>query len=556
MEVRQIIRKIAIKNAHMYGKADPKSVIGKVIAEAPEVKGNMKETMRIIDEICSAVNSLTKEEIDREYASYGFVEVKKIEKREWAIPGVKNENVVTRFSPEPNGYLHIGHAKTLIINKMVADNYNGKFYVKFDDTNPKTCRQEFVDAILNDIEWIGIKPDKILFVSDILDDLEKICEKMILNGSAYACTCTQDEIRKNRALGKECKCRKRNANENIKIWNEMKVSLKEGDAIIRFKGDMKSANSVMRDPTLYRIINAKHYRQGKKYRVYPTYDFENPISDALFGINTVLRSKEFELRADLHRALLRAGGFPEIFYYEYARVAIEGYPVSKRLIRPLIENGFLMGYDDPRLVTIAGLRRRGIPPRAIIEFSLSFGLSKLDVNTDLKKLVAETRKYYDPIAKHYFGVAKPKKMIVKDMGVGMVTVGGREVPYSNNFLISEDDFKIIKKGEMVRLKDLKNVKIEEIVEDTAIAKVCKDQQVLRDVMKIQWVDEKTAIKCTFWLIDRPLINEKKNERSLLEIEGMCESNAALIKEHEVVQFERMGFFILDDKKEMRFIKVD
>ncbi len=566
MSFDNIIRKHAIKNAHDYGRADGKAIVGKVIAEAPDAKKDMKGLMESIGRICEDVNALSKEEVEKEYASYGITEEKRVEKREWRIEGAEQGKVVTRFSPEPNGYIHIGHVKTLIINKKVAEAYNGRFYLKFDDTNPETCRQEYVDAIRKDIEWLGIKPDKVLFVSDVMDKLINTCEGMLKNGHAYVCTCAQEEIKRKRAIGEECACRSRSVEENLSLWERMKTTMKEGEAVVRFKGDMKALNTVMRDPALYRVLEHPHYKIGNKYRVYPTYDFENPISDAIFGINTVLRSKEFELRAELHHALLKAAGLPDILCYEYARVAIDGYPVSKRLIRPHVESGFFMGYDDPRLVTIAGLRRRGIPPKAIEEFSLSFGLSKLEVNTDLKKLIAETRKYYEPIARHYYAVAAPKKLIIDGGDSGVMSIklhpsaemGVRAMPYSGEIFISGSDFDELHELELIRLKDFKNVNVIKIDREKGIAncRVSISQDVIKESKKLQWVDAKTGIKCVLWFVEKPFDGEKKNENSLREVEGVCEAAANKIEIGEVVQFERIGFFILDDKEKMRLIKTD
>lgn len=565
MELHTLIRKIAIKNAYDYGKADMKAVVGKVIAAAPEAKSDMKSLMEKIKNVCDEVNLLKKDQVEREYASYGIVDEKKEEKREWKIEGIQGL-VVTRFAPEPNGYLHIGHAKAMMINYKVAEAHGGQFYVKFDDTNPETCRQEFVDSIINDVNWFGLNPKKILFASDIFDHIVDVCGKFVENGYAYVCTCPQDVIKDKRAKGEECACRLRSANDNATLWEKMKTSMGEGEAVVRLKGDMKSPNTVMRDPALFRVLEAKHYRLGNKYRAYPTYDFENPLSDAIFGITHVLRSKEFELRAELQETILRLAGYKPLWYYEFARLAIDGYPVSKRLIRPHVESGFFLGYDDPRLVTLAGLRRRGIPPQAIAEYVLSFGLSKVEVDTDLKKLFAETRKHYEPLVRHYYAVKEPRKLRIEGIGSGVLSVrlhptnemGTRPMPFSNEVYISEEDFKELHELELVRLKDLRNINIVKIENGkSAECRVAVSQDVVKGSKKLQWVDVRTAVPCTFWLLDKPFSGEKKNDNSLVEIKGMCEVSASKgIAKGEVVQLERMGYFVLDNREKMIFIQTD
>lgn len=559
MEIDELIRKHAVKNAHDYGKADLKSIVGKIIAEQPDVKKDMKTFMQKAKEICAEVNELSKDEIEKEFSSYEY-ETKSEKEREWSIQNAITGQVVTRYSPEPNGYMHIGHAKTVFINEIISEKYNGKQILKFDDTNPKTCEQRFVDSIINDCQWLNAKFDKIVFVSDIMDKIIEYGAKLIDEGKAYVCTCDTETIKRNRINSTECSCRKRTVEENGELWNKMNRDIEEGKAIVRFKGNMKSSNTVMRDPAIFRIIDAVHYKLGTKYRVWPTYDFENPISDSVYGVTHVLRSKEFELRAELHNSILRAVNLKPIVYYEYARLSLEGYPVSKRLIRPYVENGFFTGYDDPRLVTIAGLRRRGIPQHAIKAFTLSFGMSKQEVKTDLKKLIAETRKYYDPIAKRYFGVRNPKMITIEGLDSGHVSVkfhphknmGSRMMRYSEKLYIDENDYNALRKGDTVRLKDLSNIEI--IGNDRA--RLLADQSIKKDMKKIQWVNADDCIKCELWVLDKPFIDGMPNEKSLLKLNFACEKASTQIKEKEVVQFERVGFCIMDNKRKSIFIKTE
>ncbi len=550
---RELILKYALKNAYEFGKANPKAIIGKLIASDPSIKSQIKEIMPQIVEICNEINGYSKDKIEKMMESFTYEENKKNDKRSWKL---EDKQIVTRFSPEPNGYLHIGHAKAILINYKLAQENEGKFIVKFDDTNPENCKEEYVRAILKDIEWLGIKPNEVKFVSEIMDKIHDYGRILIESGNAYVCTCTQEEMRDNRARKKECSCRHRTIEENLKLWNEMNSSMDAGKAVVRFKGDMKSLNTVMRDPVIFRIVDATHYRLGTRYRVWPTYDFENPISDAIFGITHVFRSKEFELRREFHERLLETLGFKSIKYYEFARLDLEGYPVSKRLIRPHIESGLFSGFDDPRLVTLAGLRERGIPPEAIGEFVLSFGLSKQEVKTDLKKLFAFTRKYYDPRAPRYFAVRDPIRIRVKDLGEGEIEIplhptdssfGKRKIKYGEELFIDKKDFERLKEGNVIRLKELKNV----VYLGENKFEISPDQSIKKEMPKIQWISE--GITGELIVFDTPFIEDKINPTSEIKSTILIEKD--INPDKEIVQFERIGFAKLKDKTSMKYFLI-
>ncbi|PIO06009.1 glutamate--tRNA ligase, partial [Candidatus Micrarchaeota archaeon CG08_land_8_20_14_0_20_59_11] len=298
--MKSIILKYALKNAHDYGKANAGAVAGKVIAEAPEAKKDMKATMKAVAEAVVEVNRMKKAEVEEKLKRYVFAE-KKEEEKGITLESAERGRVVTRFLPEPNGFLHLGHAKAALLSYEAAKEYSGKCLLRFDDTNPEKEETEYVAAIQDDLKWLGLTFSDTRFTSDKLPELYEKAEQLIAQGDAYVCECAQEKIKANREAKKGCKCRERK--DSLVIWKGMQ-KMNEGAAVLRLKGCMDSENTVMRDPTLFRILDAPHYRQGTKYRVWPTYDFEVSISDSLDGITHALRSKEYELRDELYCYIL------------------------------------------------------------------------------------------------------------------------------------------------------------------------------------------------------------------------------------------------------------
>ena len=309
-KLREEIRKIALQNAFEHGgETRDKIILGKILGTKPEFRSKVKEISIDISEIVNNVNQLSSDEQKKEIEEK-FPEIlapkEKIIERE-GLPELKDAEqgkVITRFPPEPNGYPHIGHAKAAIINSEYAKMYGGKFILRMDDTNPEAERMEYHAAIKVGLEWLGIKFDTVKSTSD---DMELFYEKgleLINSDKAYICTCKRDDISKNRRERKECKCRKGDLDKNYKNWEKMQNKFKPGDAIVRFRGDMKADNAVMRDPVLFRIIEGKHYTLGEKYRIWPSYDFAVAMEDSIDGVTHAFRSKEFELREELIDAIL------------------------------------------------------------------------------------------------------------------------------------------------------------------------------------------------------------------------------------------------------------
>ncbi|MFA6036114.1 MAG: glutamate--tRNA ligase, partial [Candidatus Micrarchaeia archaeon] len=508
----------------------------------------------------SVINQMPKAEIEEKLKSYTFAE-KKEEKKGLTLPDAQRGKVVTRFPPEPSGYPHIGHAKAALLDYEAARVYDGKFLLRFDDTNPEKESQAFADAIKEGLAWLGVKWDAETYVSDSIPKLYAYAEKMLEAGDLYVCECKPEEMKANRASGEACACRSRGAKENLALWDRLKQGeVHERKLIVRFKGDMKAVNTVMRDPTMFRIIEKKHYRQGNKYSLWPMYDFDAPIIDSLEGVTHAMRTKEYELRDELYYAILDALGMRKPILVEFARLQIKNAPISKRLITPLIERKEVSGWDDPRLPTLAALRRRGIFPDAIRAFVLSFGLAKTESMPGWGALLAENKKMLDPVAPRYFFVPEPVKLTVKGAPEKEAKLhrhpadekmGFRSMTGGSQLFIAKADADLLKVGEVFRLKDLFNVKVEAVNAGEISGSYAGDAP--GPDKKVQWVNEQGIRASVMVPGDLLLENGEFNPYSMRVDQGLVEPDAAKLEQGDRLQFERYGFCRLDDKKSMRFI---
>lgn len=563
MSLQETIRKHALKNAFDYGKAQPGSVVSKVIAEFPEAKKDMKATMQEISRAVAEINALPKQAIEKELSNYHFEE--KVEKeKELTVPNAEQGKVVTRYPPEPNGWPHIGHAKAFTLSWKIARKYGGKVILRWDDTNPEAEKPEFLEGIREGIKWLGLDWDEEKYCSDYLPQMYELCEKLLKSGDAYACSCSQEKVAAGREKKKRCECGNASPEENKAKWQAMLADAGQGTLIIRLKADMASQNTVMRDPTLFRIIaNTPHHRQGSKYRVWPTYDFQGAVMDSLLGITHPIRSKEYELRDELYVYLLEKLGLRVPQMITISRLALKNAPISKRLLRPLVESGNLWGWDDPRLPTLAGLRRRGILPEAIQKFVLSFGISKVESEPAIDALLVENRKLLEPIAPHYFFVSQPVRLTVKNAPSRQLelhchptnpALGKRQITTQDNFFISggATDAESLQEGETIRLKEAYNVKITRKTASGLEGEYAGEE--IREGKKLQWIAAQEAVAATLVEIGELMQGESFNPNSLKETKGYCEKACLQLKQGAPLQFERVGFAVLDDKKQMRFIK--
>ena len=563
-ELEKEIRKLSLQNAFEHGgETRDKIILGKILGTKPEFRSKVKEISEILSEIVSTVNQLSLKEQEKEIKE-NFPEIlmpkEKIVEREGLpeLKDVQQGKIITRFPPEPNGYPHIGHAKAAIINSEYAKMYGGKFILRMDDTNPEAERMEYHAAIKVGLEWLGIEFDTVKNTSDDMELFYKKGIELISSGKAYVCTCKREKISNNRRERKACKCSTENIEKNNKNWEKMNGKFKPGDAVLRFRGDMKADNAVMRDPVLFRIIEGKHYMLGEKYRIWPSYDMAVAIEDSIDGVTHAFRSKEFELRKELIDAILDALGMRKPVQGFFSRLEFKGMPISKRIIKPLIEEGKVSWYDDPRLPTLEALRRRGIKPEAIRKFIMSLGLTKANTLAPFDALEAFNRKFVDADSIRLFMVNNAKKLRVRNLPVSSVEIpnhpindmGKRTIDVDGNFYISGDDAQDIKDGMQIRLLGLGNVSITkqgldlegEFVEDGNKS----------DVPKIQWVSQKTAHKIKM-IIPKTLFNgDKFNEDSLEELDVYTEPHYLQLKEGEEIQFVRFGYCRKDSQTQAIF----
>jgi len=555
-KIQKTARIYALQNAVQFnGKANPKAVVGKVIAALQKEGFSPKEIIPIISSVTSEVNKMS---LEKQTIELGKIapELLKKEKKERdftlpKLPHAEKGKVITRFPPEPNGYLHIGHAKAAIVDYEYARMYDGRFILRFDDTNPENAHLEFYDAQRHDLKWLGIEWDKEYNTSDNIEKHYKFAEQLIKQGDAYVCTCDTDFIKECRFKGMECDCRHIDYRNSIDVWREMISSSLEG-AILRLKGDMICDNTAMRDPTLFRIIEKEHPIQGDKYRVWPTYDFSGAVEDSISGVTHPFRTKEYELRDECYFKLLDLLNLRKPYLMEFARLSIEGMPVSKRKIKPLIEKGDVLGYDDIRLPTLRGLKKRGILPQAIKQFILKQGISKVESSVDFSLLEAANRKIIDPITKRYFFVRDPIRLVIDnapkkdkkiDFHPGKKKLGSRSIKTGKIFYIQKSDMNKLKVGDIFRLKDLYNVRIKK--KNSQVFGEYIGDKLISDSAKIQWTTD-NYIKLNVFIPHLLYIGEKFNKDSLERVDGIAEEAVTSLKTDEIVQFERFGFVRIEN----------
>jgi glutamyl-tRNA synthetase len=541
----------ALENAIKFnGKANPGAVIGKILSSNQKAKDDMKETSKLVNRLVSDVNKLTLKEQEALFLEMTPSEKKPEKKKRGMFEFLKipeGTEVRSAFPPGPEKYPHIGHAKACLLNYMLAEEYNGEFILRFEDTNPELVKAEFYDIMLENLSWLGVRWAELHYASDHMAEFLKDAETLIKNEKAYMCSCSSEHIKESRMKSVPCKCRKKSAAENLKEWKQF-PDMDEGKAILRLKIDLEHRNSTMRDPAIFRTIKTSHARHGTKYKVWPMYDFQTSVMDGINKITHRMRSKEFEMRNELQRWIQAELGYPETQIYEFARFNMTGVLSSGREIREQIQHGNLLGWDDPSLTTIVALRRRGFLPEAIKNFVVSTGMTKSESTLTWDDLIIQNKRLLDRSSDRYFFVDNPVKISIKKAPNLMVELkkhpeldekGYRKFSTNTDFYISKKDHDEIKDGEVWRLMDCLNFtkKGEEFMFDSVEHEHFKK----RGKKIIHWLpaDEKN-IPVTILMPDKRTV------------EGIAEKDAANVKEGQVIQFERFGFCRLDNKKEMVF----
>ena len=509
--------------------------------------------------------------------------------------------IVTRFPPEPNGYLHVGHAKSILLNSGLADKYNGQFNLRFDDTNPTKEKIEFVESIKKDVEWIGGKfEDRIFYASDYFDRMYEAAITLIKRGKAYVCDLTAEEIREYRGTlkepGKNSPYRDRSIEENLDLFERMKNGeFENGSKVLRAKIDMASPNINMRDPVIYRVARMTHHNTGDKWCVYPMYDFAHPIEDAIEGITHSICTLEFEDHRPLYDWVLIEAGFKKTQedtpkQIEFAKLYLTNVITGKRYIKKLVEDGIVDGWDDPRMVSIAALRRRGFTPESIKMFMELVGVSKSNSSVDyamLEYCIREDLKLKRP---RVMAVLDPIKLVITNYPEGQIEymdvlnnqeneeMGTRKVPFSRELYIDREDFKIeppkkyfrLFPGNEVRLMNAYFVKCEDYITDengNVIEVHCTYDPETKSGNNftgrkvkgtIHWVCADTAVEAKVRLYEN-IVDEAKgvyNEDGTLNLNpnsltvlDKCylEPSVKEAKKGDSFQFLRHGYFCIDTK---------
>ena len=506
----------------------------------------------------------------------------------------KHDSIITRFPPEPNGYLHIGHAKSICLNFGLANEFNGKVNMRFDDTNPLKEDEEYVNSIKEDVKWLGFNWDNLFFASDYFDEMYKRAIVLIKKGKAYVCDLSQEEIRETRGTltepGKESPYRNRSVEENLDLFERMKNGeFKDGEKVLRAKIDMSSPNLNFRDPVIYRISHSTHHNTGDKWCIYPMYSFAHPLEDAIEGITHSICTLEFEDQRPLYDWVVRECEMESVpRQIEFARLNLTNTVMSKRKLKLLVDEGVTDGWDDPRMPTISGVRRRGFTPEAIRAFCNEIGVAKADSTVDSRLLDHFLREDLQQKAPLAMAVLKPLKLVITNYPEGqtemlevenMEEAGTRMVPFSRELYIERDDFmeEPVKKyrrffvGNEVRLKGAYFVKCTDFVKDengeiveihgTYDPETKSGSGFTGRKVKgtVHWVDANNCVPCEFRLFE-PLIldNDPENEgkhfldqinpNSLEVLQGYVEPTQIKdAKPLDKFQFVRNGFYSVDTK---------
>ena len=505
--------------------------------------------------------------------------------------------IVTRFPPEPNGYLHIGHASSICLNFGLALDYGGECNLRFDDTNPETESIEYVENIKHDVRWLGFQWARELYASDYFERLYEFAVQLIKDGKAYVDSLSDEEISAYRGTvteaGRPSPYRERSVEESLDLFGRMrKGNFPNGAHVLRAKIDLANNNMKLRDPVFYRIIHVPHYRTGNTWCLYPLYDFAHPLSDAIEGISHSICTLEFENNRAIYDWLLenlrgKCGlpHSPRPYQYEFARRNLDYTVMSKRKLIRLVEAGFVRGWDDPRMQTISGLRRRGVTPEAIREFASRIGVARAENRVDISTLEAAIRDDLNYRAQRVLAVLRPVKVVLTNYPAGQVEhldapywphdvpkTGSRTLPFSRELYIERDDFAEyppkgfhrLQPGGRVRLRHAYVIRCDEVVKDAAGEVVelrCMydadtlGRQPAGGAVKgtIHWVSAAHAVPTEVRLYDRLFtapdpeadegeFTEHLNPRSLEIVEGFAEPSVAGDSPHTRYQFERLGYF--------------
>ena len=532
-DLEEIVYKHALLNAAKHkGSANPGAVMGSIMANEPELRSRAKEIGPLAGKIVAQVNNLSAEEQASEMEKYHVEVQEKKQVKEVGLqelPGT-HENIVLRFAPNPSGPLHIGHSRAAVPNAEYVKRHDGKLILRIEDTDPKRVYEDAYEMIPQDLKWLGINPDEIIYQSDRFEIYYDYARQLIEKGAAYMCTCDGATFKELKDNCKACPCRDNSVEENLELWDKFDT-MDAGDAVLRVKTDINHKNPAIRDWVAMRLVDETHPRLGNKYRIYPMMNFSVAVDDHLMGMTHVLRGKDHLANSEKQKYLYDHMGYIALSTSK----ALEG-----------IENGTYSGWDDPRLGTLRAVARRGIDPRTIYNLITEIGVKMADSAISWKKIYGLNRNLLEPIANRYFFVEDPQLIEVKNYEDGEVVIerplhadhldrGNRLLPFDGKAYLAKDD---ISDG-IFRLMDAVNVDIsgDDVTYNSTSFEDARDLK----ARIIQWVPVEENVKVTIVMDDASLKT------------GLGESALCDLKVGDIVQFERVGFARLDEIKDDELI---
>lgn len=507
----------------------------------------------------------------------------------------KVKEIVTRFPPEPNGYLHIGHAKSICLNFELADEYKGRTNLRFDDTNPVKEDTEYVESIKEDVKWLGFEWDNLFFASDYFDEMYARAVLLIKKGKAFVCDLSAEEMREYRGTltepGKNSPYRDRSVEENLDLFTRMRNGeFGNGEKVLRAKIDMSSPNINFRDPVIYRISHTPHHNTGDKWCIYPMYAFAHPLEDAIEGVTHSICTLEFEDQRPFYDWVVAECEMEHVPHqYEFARLNLTNTIMSKRYLKQLVDEGHVVGWDDPRMPTISGLRRRGYTPESIREFCRSIGVARSNAEVDSRQLDFFIREDLKLKAPRTMAVVRPLKVIITNYPEGQVEMleaennvenpemGSRQIPFSREIYIEQDDFMEVPPakyhrlypGNEVRLKHAYFITCNDVIKDAdgnVVELHCTYDPETKSGSgftgrkvkgTIHWVEATQARPAEFRLYEPLILPEEErtgetflenlNPNSVEVVKGFVEANMSEAKGQDKFQFFRHGYFNVDPK---------
>ena len=540
-DLEEIVYKHALLNAAKHkGSANPGAVMGSIMANEPELRSRAKEIGPLAGKIVAQVNNLSSDEQASEMEKYGVEVHEKKKVKEVGLqelPGT-HENIVLRFAPNPSGPLHIGHSRAAVPNAEYVKRHDGKLILRIEDTDPKRVYEDAYEMIPEDLKWLGINPDEIVYQSDRFDIYYDYARQLIEKGAAYMCTCDGAVFKELKDNCKPCPCRDNSVEENLKLWDKFDT-MDAGDAVLRVKTDINHKNPAIRDWVAMRLVDETHPRLGNKYRIYPMMNFSVAVDDHLMGMTHVLRGKDHLANSEKQKYLYDHMGWDLPEFIHYGRLKMEDIALSTSKALEGIENGTYSGWDDPRLGTLRAVARRGIDPRTIYNLITEIGVKMADSAISWKKIYGLNRNLLEPVANRYFFVEDPQLIEVKGYEDGEVTIerplhadhldrGNRILSFDGSAYLAKEE---VENG-VFRLMDAVNVDIKDN-EVTYNSTSFEDARAVKAKI-IQWVPSEENVNVTIVMDDASL---KK---------GLGESALSDLKVGDIVQFERVGFARLDE----------